>query len=132
MTNLCNVASNARNFHAWNTRTKIKQFSRIEWNADTRQIYCQSIFHINDSTLHQWFPCQLFETLVFGNTFFFFFYILFRMKKFQDCYLYIYVVYLSVYNKESIYLYLYDITIYHVYNVPSTKVATLYDKTLHM
>lgn len=42
------------------------------------------------------------------------------------------VVYLSVYNKESIYLYLYDITIYHVYNVPSTKVATLYDKTLHM
>lgn len=54
------------------------------------------------------------------------------MKKFQDCYpLFIYP-YITKNNKESIYLYLYDITIYHVYNVPSTKVATLYDKTLHM
>lgn len=95
MTNLCNV---------YVQRTELSCVKYIERKLSNflesnetriRNKYCQSVFHINNSTLHQWFPCQLFNTLYLA-IFFFNRYILIRMKKFQD-----FIVYLSV-NKESI------------------------------
>lgn len=97
-TNLCNV---------YVQRTELSCVKYIERKLSNflesnetriRNKYCQSVFHINNSTLHQWFPCQLFDTLLSCIWQYFFFnrYILIRMKKFQD-----FIVYLSV-NKESI------------------------------